>query len=240
MKKIKVIYEDDDILVIDKPSGISAHGDGRTKEKTVADWVLKKYPKMKNVGEPIELSSGAKILRPGIVHRLDKDTSGVMIIAKTEPIRKYLKRQFEERDIKKVYRAVVYGTIKNDGGLIDKPIGRSGSDFRAKMTGSGARGEMRPAITFYKVLERFPEYTYLELRPKTGRTHQIRVHLKSIGKPIICDEIYAKGKDCPSFLGRLGLHAFSIEIPMPNGDVKRFESPLSKDFEEGLDKLRAL
>ena len=235
---IKIIYEDKDIVVIDKPTGISVHGDGRTEEYTVADWVIENYPKLKNVGEPLIVSDEREVPRPGIVHRLDKGTSGIMIIAKRKEIYKYLKRQFSDRNIKKVYRALVHGDFKDDNGMIDKPIGKSGSDFRAKATGSSAKGEMREAMTYYKVLERFPGYSYLELRPKTGRTHQIRVHLKSIGKPIVCDEIYAKGKIRPKWMERLALHAFSLELPLPGGEMKKFEAPLPKDIMDGLNILR--
>lgn len=238
--KIKIIFEDEDILVIDKPSGISVHPDGRKEEYTVADWILENYPEMKDIGEPLELEDGRKILRPGIVHRLDKDTSGVMIIAKNDRLFQLLKGQFQDRKIHKVYRAIASGKFKDDNGIIDKPIGRSGTDFRAKNTGRYARGEMREALTYYKVLERLGDYTYLELRPKTGRTHQIRVHLKSISRPIVCDSIYGKSLKCPEWMGRLALHAYSLEVTMPGGEKKTFVSPMPKDFAVALDKIRAL
>lgn len=238
--KIKIIYEDDDLVVIDKPSGISVHGDGRTDEYTVADWVLEKYPEISEVGEQMLLPDGKIIKRPGIVHRLDKDTSGVMVIAKTDFSYKNLKSQFQDREISKVYRAIVFGKFKDNNGFIDKPIGKSANDFRAKSTGSRAKGEKRSAITYYKILERFGDFTLLELRPKTGRTHQIRVHLKSISRPIVCDSLYAKEKPCPSFMGRLALHAYSIEIFMPGGGKKLFISEMPKDILSALDKIKAL
>ncbi|HBM45558.1 MAG: Pseudouridine synthase, RluA family [Parcubacteria group bacterium GW2011_GWF2_38_76] len=239
-QKIPIIFENDDILVIDKPSGLSVHGDGRKEEYTVSDWILENYEEIKNVGEPLILEDGKQILRPGIVHRLDKDTSGVMVVAKNERVFQLLKGQFQDRKIHKVYRAIAFGKFKDDNGIIDKPIGRSGTDFRAKNTGRYARGEMREALTYYKVLERLGDYTFLELRPKTGRTHQIRVHLKSISRPIVCDIIYAKSMKCPSWMGRLALHAYSLEITLPGGEKKTFISQLPKDFETALDKIRRL
>ncbi len=240
MSKIQIIYEDDNILVIDKPSGISVHGDGKGDEYTVADWLLEKYPEIKDVGESIELPNDKIILRPGIVHRLDKDTSGVMIIAKTEESYKYLKRQFQDRKVQKTYKAIVFGKFKDENGIIDKPIGRSGSDFRAKATGRYAVGEKRDALTYYKVLERFNNYTFLEVRPKTGRTHQIRVHLSSISRPILCDRVYGRSKDCPSWMGRLALHAFSLDIKIPTGETKIFTSPIPRDIQVALDKIESL
>src|ERR1035437_5618598 len=112
--KIKVLYEDSNILAIDKPSGISVHGDGRTKEKTITDWVLKNYPKMKNVGEPM-----GEIKRPGVVHRLDKDTSGVLLLAKNQKAHEFLKNQFQARTIKKTYIAIVAGWFKDEHGVIN-------------------------------------------------------------------------------------------------------------------------
>lgn len=242
MKKIpKVVYEDDDILVLNKPAGMSVHGDGKTEEDTLADWVVENYPKMKKVGEHIKIEGSKKvILRPGIVHRLDKDTSGVMILAKKEPMFKYLKRQFHDRKINKMYSVLVAGIFKESSGMIDKPIGRSGKDFRARMTGSSARGEMRDAITYYKIVEKFEDYSFIEARPKTGRTHQIRVHMKSIGRPIACDKLYGGGDKCPEGLDRVALHASSIELKMPGGIPKKFEAPLPKDFQKALANLRSL
>ncbi|HRY62725.1 MAG TPA: RluA family pseudouridine synthase [Candidatus Paceibacterota bacterium] len=239
-KKIPIIFENEDVLVIDKPAGISVHQDGRKEEYTIAEWVLENYPEIKEVGEPLILEDGRKILRPGIVHRLDKDTSGVMVVAKNERAFNLLKGQFQDRKINKSYRAIAHGKFKDDNGIIDKPIGRSGSDFRAKNTGRYARGEMREALTYYKVLKRFDDYTLLELRPKTGRTHQIRVHLKSISRPIVCDGIYGKSLRCPEWMGRLALHAYSLEFTLPGGEKRTFISPMPKDFEAALDKIRGL
>lgn len=231
--KIKVLYEDSDILAIDKPAGISVHPDGRPEgkktEKTITDWVLKNYPRMKNVGEPM-----GDILRPGVVHRLDKDTSGVLILAKNQKSYEFLKAQFAGREVRKIYNAIVSGFMKDDHGVINKPIGRSPSDFRRRLAGRGARGELREAVTEYKVLKRFTEgakkFSYLEVKPKTGRTHQIRVHMKFLNHPVACDSLYDPKGACPKGLKRLALHAVSIEIKTPKGKLLKIESPLSKDI----------
>ncbi|MFA6258931.1 MAG: RluA family pseudouridine synthase [Candidatus Paceibacterota bacterium] len=234
--QIKILYEDSDVLVIDKPSGLLVHSDGRTKEKTVTDWVMKNYPSLKGVGEPVSFDD-KEIDRPGIVHRLDKETSGVLVIVKTKEAFSYFKKQFMNRVIKKVYIALVTGWIKNDKGKIDKPIGRSPSDFRRRLAGRGARGELRGAVTEYKVLKRFEDkkgnkFTYLEVSPKTGRTHQIRVHMKFLSYPIVCDSLYAPKNYCPSEIGRLALHAKSIEFKKLNGEIVKVESPVPKEFEK--------
>jgi len=259
--KIKILYEDKDILVIDKPSGISVHPDGRTKEKTLTDWILKNYPKLKGVGEPVTFNE-KEIDRPGIVHRLDKETSGVLIIVKTKKAFAYFKEQFMNREIKKVYNAIVSGWVKNDRGIINKSIGRSPNDFRKRLAGRGARGELREAVTEYRVLKRFElkakdcnffyargsqpvlgegrsakknnnpllKFTYLEVRPKTGRTHQIRVHMKYLNHPVACDPLYNTGSPCPKDIKRLALHAKSIEFKSLKGDIIKIESPLPEEF----------
>lgn len=269
--KIKVLYEDSNILVIDKPSGVLVHSStiseasvsGKSKEKTITDWVLKNYPKMKNVGEPM-----GEMLRPGIVHRLDRETSGVLILAKNQKAHTFLKKQFMDRVIKKTYVAVVNGFVKEDRGVINKPIGRSPSDFRRHLAGRGARGVLREAITEYKVLKRFEalssdkkiqvkpqvisprftlkgsdttkklpvaslqKFTYLEIFPKTGRTHQIRVHMKFLNHPVVCDSLYNPGGDCPEGLARLALHAKSIEFKDLKGKTVKVESVIPREFKK--------
>ncbi|HDH03958.1 MAG TPA: RluA family pseudouridine synthase, partial [Candidatus Campbellbacteria bacterium] len=164
-----IIYEDKNILAVNKPAGLLVHGDGKSEEKTLIDWLLKKYPKIKGVGDNSEF-------RPGIVHRLDKDTSGILLIAKNQGAFEYLKKQFQERKIKKGYAALLYGKIKNKEGVIDLPIGRSKKDFRKKSASKETVGRVREAITEYKVSKIFcsPEtgkfYTLVNAYPKTGRT----------------------------------------------------------------------
>jgi len=234
---IKILHEDSNIIAIDKPSGISVHPDGRTKEKTVTDWVLKNYPKIKNVGESMFLENkGEKIeiKRPGIVHRLDKDTSGVMLLAKNQKSYEFLKEQFQNREIKKVYHTIVTGWFREDRGVINRKIGRSPTDFRKYSASRGARGEMRDAVTQYKVLKRFEspqKFTYLEVMPKTGRTHQIRVHMKSVDHPVVGDSLYNPYGPCPKGIKRMALHAKSIEFTDMKGKILKIESPLPKEFQ---------
>ena len=236
---IEVLYEDETVLVINKPAGMAVHQDseGRLKN-TVADWVMEKYPKMKNVGEPLD--DDETILRPGIVHRLDKDTSGVLLLTKNQVAYKFLKRQFQEKVIKKVYLALIYGDLKKESGIIDRPIGRSKHDFRAKATGSTAQGEIRNAVTYYKVIKKYDGYSLLEVRPVTGRTHQIRVHLKSISHPIVCDPVYAPSKECIPGLKRQALHAMSIEFKTPEGKMVLVSAPVPIDLKRALANLKQL
>jgi len=265
--KIKVLYEDKDILAIDKPSGISVHGDGRSKEKTIADWVLKNYPKMKNVGEAEDAQNfylrGSQPegegrrrknfehpLRPGIVHRLDRDTSGVLLLAKNQKAYEFLKSQFSapalelktkcgladrQNRIRKTYVAIVDGWVRLDRGIVNKPIGRSPKDFRRYLAGRGVKGELREAITQYKVLKRFNasgKFTYLEISPKTGRTHQIRVHMKFLNHPVVCDSLYNPNGLSLKGISRMALHAKSIEFKNLKGEMVKVESSLPKEFQK--------
>jgi 23S rRNA pseudouridine1911/1915/1917 synthase len=241
---IEILYEDKDVVVINKPAGLVVHPDGRTEEPTLVDWILEKYPDVKEVGEPWKSPKGEMIYRPGIVHRLDRETSGVLIVAKNQDAFMVLKAQFQERDIKKVYHAFVYGEIKEDEGVVNRPIGKSNKDFRMWSAQRGARGELREAITEYKVLKRTETgnirkgFSYVELQPKTGRTHQIRVHLKAINHPVICDTLYAPKMEPALGFTRLALHAKSIEFARPyNGMLMTIEAPLPEDFERALHSL---
>ncbi len=239
--KIPILYEDKDVVVINKPAGIIVHPDGRTKGKTLVDWILKKYPSTKNVGEPVVLSNGAKILRPGIVHRIDKNTTGILIIAKNKKSYEFLKEQFKERKVHKVYQAFVYGDLKEDRGMIDRPMGRSPHDFRKWSAQRGARGEMREATTYFKVLKRTDGITFIEAIPKTGRTHQIRVHFKSLDHPVLMDDLYASDfylkKRGQLGFKRTALHARELEINLPSGKLLKIVAPYPEDFEKALKKI---
>ena len=144
-----VIYEDDDVVAVNKPAGLVVHPDGKTNERTLVDWIREHYPETKDVGEPARLSDGSVVARPGIVHRLDRDTSGVLLIAKNTPAFLFLKEQFQERRIKKTYLALVYGALARKEGIVDAPIGKSGKDFRKWSAEKGARGTHREAVTEY-------------------------------------------------------------------------------------------
>lgn len=239
-----ILYEDNDVVVIDKPAGLIVHSDGRTQEPSVAEWALARYPTLHNVGEPWTSPQGEIILRPGIVHRLDRGTSGVMVLAKTGDAYAFLKRQFEDRSIEKRYRALVYGHPAEDEGTIEAEIVR----IRAVPPRWGvARAEEdrkhRVAITRWQVLSRGVDpatgekVSYLEIQPKTGRTHQIRVHLKHFGHPVICDPLYAKGRLCLFGFTRPALHAFSLSLTLPSGERRAFEAPLPSDFKGALEKF---
>ncbi len=230
-----IVYEDESILAINKPAGMLVHGAEGTPPAeriggTVADWVLARYPEMEGVGEPMRTPKGAPIPRPGIVHRLDKDTSGVLVLAKTQKVFEFLKKSFQDRTIEKEYKTIVYGRVEQREGEIDMPIGRSPEDFRRKSVLPTARGEKRESRTLYKTEARNDEESFLSVFPKTGRTHQIRVHLKAIGHPVLCDALYAPKYPCPPEMGRLALHAFAINLSLPSGNRMRLEAPLADDM----------
>jgi 23S rRNA pseudouridine1911/1915/1917 synthase len=230
-----VIYEDKDIIVLNKPAGLPVHADGKHDRPTLVDWLLVTYPDLKEVGEEQTLPDGTIIERPGIVHRLDADTSGVIVVARNKKSFAFLKEQFQERETRKVYRAVVYGPLKDERGIIDKPIGtaRGGKGPRSART---PHGTLREAQTAYHVLAKNKEMSYVEVFPRTGRTHQIRVHFSAIQHPVVCDKLYAPGR--PPLMGftRLALHAFSLAFVHPNGQEMLFEAPLPADFAE-VEKL---
>lgn len=251
--EIKILYEDKDCLVIDKPAGIMVHSDGRAKGPFVTDWIVEHYPKTANVGDPMTDQQGKPINRAGIVHRLDRETSGALIIAKTQEAHANLKKQFQDRTISKKYLAFVWGDMQEGFGTINRPIGRSGSDFRKYSAQRGARGDMREAETYWtkkgsgtiEVIEtkksewdgKKVKFSFIEVEPKTGRTHQIRVHMNAINHPVVGDTLYAPKR--PMVLGfeRLALHSRSIEFLNLNGEKIKVLSPLPKDFNNGLKVL---
>ncbi len=235
---MEIIYEDDDVLAINKPSGLVVHSDGRTEERTLADWVLENRPLMRDVGEPLVLHGGKEVQRPGVVHRLDRETSGVIVLAKNADSFSFFKEQFQNRSVKKRYSAFVYGKLKEKKGTITLPIGKSCSDFRLFSAEYGARGEMREAVTEYEMLEEGKQASFLDVFPKTGRTHQIRVHFKALGHPIVCDSRYATKRPCILGFKRLALHAHSIAIKTPSGVLVTLEAPLPEEFVNGLKELR--
>lgn len=228
------------------------HSDGKSDEKTIVDWVVERFPELKTVGEAwhAELSLD-EFPRAGIAHRLDRDTSGCLLIAKNQEAFEYIKELFKEHSIQKTYHAVVYGWVEDDSGTIDAPIGRSGADFRRWSAQRGARGKMREAVTEYQVLRRFElpsltppqrgedheKFTLLALRPKTGRTHQIRVHMKYLNHPIVADDLYAGKKVEQSHslgISRHALHALSLEFIDPEGERVYVEAPYPEDFQRAL------
>ncbi len=221
MPEPAIVFENDDVVVVDKPSGMIVHPDGTHDYPALTQWLASRY------GE------GGYFL----VHRIDRETSGVLMVAKTEAAHAHLKEQFQDREVRKTYRAFVYGVIKDDRGIIDKPIGGSRGG-RGPRSALRPHGTTREAVTAFRVLKRGHDTTYLEVMPKTGRTHQIRVHLASIQRPIVCDQLYAPSR--PGLLGfeRLALHAFSLTLTLPSGEEHTFAAPLPPDFLEAEKKLR--
>lgn len=240
-----ILYEDDDVVVIDKPHGMLVHEDGFTQhEGTVVAWLLKRAPQAQGVGEVTLSPKGAPLERSGVVHRLDRDTSGVMVLAKTPEAHTHLKEQFHDRLAKKEYRALVYGKVQDQWGTIDRPIGRSARDFRLRSAEQGARGTLRDAVTHYECLKsgeyKGENFSYVALKPKTGRTHQLRVHFKAIDRPIVGDTLYAGKKLEQSNnlkLNRLALHAYNLELTLLNGQKTIFTAPLPADLEEASNRL---
>ncbi|MEK9209299.1 MAG: RluA family pseudouridine synthase [Patescibacteria group bacterium] len=233
---LNIIYEDKDILAINKPAGLLTHPAGKSKvhKLTLVDYLLKHCPLIKKVGDEPEN-------RPGLVHRLDKDTSGVLLVAKNQEAYEYLKNEFKNRKVKKTYLALVEGIIKEKEGEINLPFGRSKKDFRKWAAVGKKRGKLREALTLYKVKKRFDDYTLVEVYPQTGRTHQIRSHFKAIGHPIVCDSLYGSRrsvkKGCPFGLTRQFLHALSLEFSLPDGSRLKLEADLPEELETALKKL---
>lgn len=234
-----ILYEDSHIVVVDKPAGMMVHPDGVSKDKTVSEWMAETYPESKGVGEPMVLKDGKEITRPGVVHRLDRDTSGVLILAKTQEAHAHLKEQFQNREVEKEYRAFVYGVPKDTKGSVDAPIGRSAKNFKLWSAQRGARGTLREAHTDYEVLEDNGEFALMKLMPKTGRTHQLRVHMKYLNYPIVCDLLYAPKRECALGFSRMALHAHRIVFTGMEGEKKEITAPYPEDFEQALKDLPA-
>lgn len=232
-KKFKLVFDGDDFLIVNKPSGLIVHGAEHIDEETLVDQLLIKYPKLKGVGEGEE--------RPGIVHRLDKDASGIMIIAKTNKSFKSLKKQFQDREIEKEYTALVFGQIEKDEDRIDFPIKRAVSGNRQAAVPESfrdRRAQTREAITVFDVVKRFVNYTFLKVGIKTGRKHQIRVHMSAYGHPIVGDSLYCtkKTKELNKKLdfGRIFLVATKFAFRDLKGERREFEIDLPNKLKEFL------
>ncbi len=226
-----IVYEDSSIVVINKPSGLLTHPRNNDDEReSVLGWFLEHYPESATVGEDLT--------RPGIVHRIDKETSGLLLLVKTQEAFIHYKHLFHDRLIQKTYQALVYGSVKNDHGTIDAPLFKFGTRQSIRPPREGKTLE-RAAQTDYHVSERFDDVTLLDVMPKTGRTHQIRIHLRSIGHPIVCDPIYAeKSRLCPADLGRLFLHAQKLQFTTPDGRGMKIEADLPPELAGFLESLR--
>ncbi|MDB5189149.1 MAG: Pseudouridine synthase [Parcubacteria group bacterium] len=232
--EIPILYEDDAIVAINKPSGMMTHPDGKTTDETASDWFAAHYPDSREVGETQRLQDGTEIRRPGIVHRLDRETSGVLVFAKTDEAHALLKNAFQTREAHKTYLAFVYGSIKEKKGIIDFPIGRSTQDFRLRSAQPKAKGLLREALTRWETIGDIGTHTLLKAMPETGRTHQIRVHLKAIHHPVVCDPLYAPNKPADLGFNRLGLHAYQLEVALPTGGTKVITAPVPADLHAAL------
>lgn len=224
---LDILYEDKDILIVNKPKDMVVHPAPGHYEGTLVNAIMFHCKD--------ELSGINGVLRPGIVHRIDKDTTGSIIICKNDEAHRKIARQLKEHSITRKYRAIVYGRIMEEEGTVNAPIGRHPTD-RKKMAINEKNG--KPAVTHYKVLERFDKYTYIECQLETGRTHQIRVHMTSIGHPLLGDEVYGNAK-CPFKLEGQTLHAMTIGFIHPTtGEYVEHEAPLPEYFEHLLQILR--
>jgi 23S rRNA pseudouridine1911/1915/1917 synthase len=236
---LTILYEDPSFIVVDKPSGMVVHPAYGNPSGTLVNALLYHCKDLAGING---------VLRPGIVHRLDKDTSGVMVVAKDDEAFHDLSKQFKNRTVKKVYSAIVYGRMSQDEGLIDSAVGRHPTE-RRRMSTRTKKG--REAITRWKKLEEFAGCSLLEIFPQTGRTHQIRVHLSSVGHPVLGDPLYGrKGrpgaihdpvlKECVRRMNRQALHARRLEFSHPRtGERVQFVSPIPRDMKEVLECLRS-
>ena len=227
---LDILYEDQDIIMINKPKQMVVHPAPGHYSGTLVNAL------MYHCGD--ELSGINGCMRPGIVHRIDMDTTGSLVVCKNDKAHQSLSEQLKVHSIRRIYVAIVHGNIKEDSGTVNAPIGRHPTD-RKKMSTHCKNG--RDAVTHYKVLERFGDYTYIQCELETGRTHQIRVHMKSIGHPILGDDVYGPAKcPVPGLEGQT-LHAMTIGFLHPTtGNYMEFEAPLPDYFEQLLKKLRGL
>ncbi len=225
---LDILFENKDVLVVNKPAGMVVHPAAGHATGTLVHAVLGYAPEMEGVG-------GQE--RPGVVHRLDKDTSGLILLAKNDRAHHWLQEQFRDRKVNKTYLALVDGQPPTPNGRVQAPIGRDPSHRKRMAIQSVGKG--REAFSEYLTLESYPEHTLLEVHPLTGRTHQIRLHCAFLGCPIVGDKVYGRRK--PSWpLDRHFLHAIRIEIRLPGEEEPRiFEAPLPDDLEEILNKMRA-
>ncbi|MFA6992463.1 MAG: RluA family pseudouridine synthase, partial [Candidatus Gracilibacteria bacterium] len=231
---VKIIYEDNDVLVVDKPAGVVVFPEGeslKSAEKTLIDYLIEKFPKLAESGTPP---------RYGIVHRLDKDTSGVLLVAKSTEALIYLQKQFINREVEKKYICLVEGNMENDSGMIETLIARSKKNPKMQKAYSliNAPRSAREAITEYKVLEKFKDYTLLEVNIKTGRRHQIRCHFSYLQHPIAGDKMYGfKTSKIPEGLTRQFLHAQKLKIQLLGGETKEFLSELPEELKQVIKEL---
>lgn len=221
---LDIVYQDKDIAVINKPQGLTVHAGNGVHGSTLVNALLYHLDSLSGING---------VIRPGIVHRIDKDTSGLLVVAKNDAAHLSLSEQIKNKTCHRIYRALVEGVVKENDGVIDTFIGRSDKN----RTMMAVKEDGRRAITHYKVLKRYNDYTYMEFSLETGRTHQIRVHTKYIGHPIVGDPVYGYKNQKFKLNGQL-LHAYRLELTHPaTGERMTFEAPLPDYFQEILQKL---
>ena len=224
---LDIVYEDEDVIVVNKPKGLVVHPAPGHPDGTLVNALLH------HCGDSLSGIGGEK--RPGIVHRIDRDTSGLIIAAKHDRAHQYLSAQLQDQTLCRVYRCIVTGNLREDSGTVDAPIGRHPTDRKKMAVVAGGRR----AVTHWRVLERFPGFTYVECRLETGRTHQIRVHMAHIGHPILGDTVYGGKKAVPGLQGQC-LHAVGLRFRHPRTEeMVELSCPLTEEFEAQLRKLRA-
>ncbi|MFI5260288.1 MAG: RluA family pseudouridine synthase [Candidatus Paceibacteria bacterium] len=228
--ELPILYEDADVVAVAKPAGLITHSDGRTEEATAEDWFKDKYPEAQAMVSETPAEEGSEERKVGYVHRLDRDTSGVLVFAKNPTAYTFLRKAFHDREVNKTYLAFTYGAPKEKEGVIDFDIGRSRQDFRLRSAQPKAKGHMREALTRYEVIGEYGDYALMKMSPETGRTHQIRVHLKAIHHPIISDPLYAPNHKPALGIKRLGLHAYMIDLPLPKGGRTTIVAPVPADL----------
>lgn len=233
---LDIVYEDEDIIVINKPSGMVVHPAVGNYTGTLVNALLYHCKD--------SLSGVGGVIRPGIVHRIDKDTSGLLVVAKNDEAHLYLSEQLKTHEVARVYYALVCGNLKEDAGTVNAPIGRNPSDRKKMAVLAPGQGFSREAVTHYEVLERFPGYCFVKLKLETGRTHQIRVHMAHLGHPLMGDTVYGGGKtkfekQNAHLMAGQCLHAGELVLRHPKtGQTMHFECPLPDDMTALLEILR--
>ncbi len=223
----KIVFENEEFIILDKPAGLLAHESEGSRAPAVTDFLLAHYPPIAKIGEDPS--------RPGIMHRLDKDVSGLMVVAKTQDAFDTLKKQFQQRKVKKTYIALAHGEFSKSHDVIDFPIERT---VGGKMAARPKGAEGKKAVTEFEVIQTFHHYTLLRLKLMTGRTHQIRVHLFAYGNPLVGDTLYRRKKVKPEPLGRVFLHAAELGFSDTGGEWHEFSSPLPPKLKEFLKTLK--
>jgi 23S rRNA pseudouridine1911/1915/1917 synthase len=236
--KPTILKETDDYIVLEKPSGMLVHSTSKNEQDTLVHWLVKKYPEIQKIADPISLNKRDKIFRPGIVHRLDREVSGLMVIARTQTSFEDLKSQFQQKYIKKEYTALVIGQLAEDKGLIDFEISRKTSG--EKMAAHPANSNKgKPSLTEYIIEEKYLKFTLVKINLLTGRTNQIRVHFFALGNPIAGDSLYCLKEKAPKVkIPRILLHANSLSFKDLNGEVQAFESKLPEEFNQVISQLK--